>query len=396
MALDRAQGRNILVFHLSSAGHVQFMLPVYEELKRRQAPLAYYIAMDYPMLDKIQDFGLPARRCFLAKIAKWLYLTDIFIEGEIYGRGPRQAVKVFAGHGQPNKHTNWSDENLRAFDVYFLYGPLEREMFEVIQQSRPESTRHIQLMNIGYPKLDAQLQGRYDREQILLDLGLDPLYRTVIYAPAWDPGGSLRNYGTRVAEALLSIKDINVIVKLHPVSLEPPDSPYYEFYTGGVDWSREFAALEEHPRFKYVNAYLVNPLLVASDVMVTDFSGVALEFMTLDRPVIYIDCPEFYEVTLRKWGSDPELAKNDDRFNAGRNYGVVVQDLSQMVSAVKRSLECPEELSEKRKAFISRFLYNPGKGSEMAANVILDLLRLSQTTQDLQENMAITHSDRRR
>jgi len=374
MVVDHLLGRKIVVFDISSVGFIQFILPVYQQLRDRQEPIAFYLALDYPMKKTMESFKLPSRRFFPSRIARHLALIDIFIEPEIFCRGPKHATKVMIGHGQPVKVSNWSEDNLRAFDVFFLYGPLERDLFELIKKEKPESTHHIKMMNIGYPKLDDLLQGKYHREQVLTDLGLEPQRPTVIYAPAWDPAGSLRTYGTQVVEALLAIPDVNVIVKLHPVSLEPSQSPYFEFYTGGVDWIDHFKLFEKLPNFRHVTDYLINPLLAAADVMVTDFSGVALEFMTQDRPVIYIDCPGFYEKALKEWGQDAALARDDERLNAGRNAGIVVKDLTELAVAVRRSLSNPEEFAEKRLALIERFLYNPGKGAEAAADAIINLL----------------------
>ncbi|MHC1699705.1 MAG: CDP-glycerol glycerophosphotransferase family protein [Humidesulfovibrio sp.] len=376
MGLDKARGRKTVALHLCSAGQAQFYLPVFEELRRRPWPLGLYLALDYPMPEVARAFGIPVHRCFPAVLARRMSGLNLFIESEIYGRGPAQAVKVFAGHGQPNKFTNWSEENLRAFDVYFLYGQLEREMFEVIRQAQPESTGHIRLMDIGYPKLDAQMRGDYDRGEVLRGLGLDPALKTVIYAPAWDPGCSLRTRGLEIVRALLSLPGVNVIVKLHPVSLEPQGSPYFEFYTGGTVWENEFAVFKDNPRFAFAGQRVVNPLLVASDALLTDFSGVALEFMLLDRPVLYMDCPEFYEKTQKEWGNDADMAKHDDRFNAGRNYGVSVSGVAELPGAVRHALAHPEELSGRRRGFISRFLYNPGRGALVFVDAVGELLGL--------------------
>lgn len=374
MEMDKAQGNRVIIFQICSRGQVQFIAPIYQEILRRGIPASCWLACDYSLSEQVEGLDIPLSRYMTTQVAQQMIHADIFLETEIYGRGPQNALSIFIGHGQPNKWTNWSDENLRAFDLYFLYGELERSMFEVIMQSKPESTKHIKLFNIGYPKLDDQIQGRFDRTAILLDLGLDPALKTVIYAPAWDPGGSLRTLGTAVVAKMLEVENINVIAKLHPASLEPPYSPEHVFFTGGVNWLQEFTKLETNPRFRYVNEYLINPLLFASDVMVTDFSGVALEFMTLDRPVIYIDCPEFYEKTLVEWGNDPEVSKNDERFNAGRNTGILVQNIAELPIQMMRALNNPMELSGQRKRLSDRFLYNPGYGSKAAVDAILQIL----------------------
>ena len=352
------------------------MQPIHEELRRRDAAEVSFLSCDCRLEPhEISDLQIPMSHVFSSRLARYFPLTDVFLETQIQARGPKNAVRVFFGHGQPKVNTRWPSEDMFAFDAYFLYGELERSMFQLMQEQDPESTRHIELFEVGYPKLDFQVQGNYNPREVLCELGLDPSLKTVIYAPAWDPGGALRTYGVKVAETLIQIPDVNIIINLHPVSLVPSDSDEYEHYTGGVDWNREFEHFNEHARVRYVKDYLINPLLVASDVMVTDLSGVALEFMTMDRPVIYIHCPEFYEKTLPYWRSDPELARDDERFNAGRGAGVVVDSLEQLIDATQTALSDPKHGSERRRALIRKFLYNPGKASEVAADLILDLAR---------------------
>ncbi|MCJ7636551.1 MAG: hypothetical protein MUO21_03595, partial [Nitrososphaeraceae archaeon] len=69
-----------------------------------------------------------------------------------------------------------------------------------------------------------------------------------------------------------------------------------------------------------------------------------------------------------------KLSFEDERFNAGRKAGVTVNGLSAMKDAVVKSLVHPQELSYKRKKLIKRFLYNPGRASEVAAKIIGELL----------------------
>lgn len=379
MEIEKSQGKRIIVLHICSLGQIQFVAPIYREMRRRNLPYAIYLACDYEIRGMAHELDIPQAHIMVTEVAREMELTDIFLQTEIYGRGPEQALRIFIGHGQPNKWTAWSDINLRAFDCYFLYGELERSMFEVIMRDNPEATKDIVLFDIGYPKLDDQINSCYDRKKILEQLGLDPGKKTVIYAPAWDPGGALRSYGPLVPQLLLEAGDINVITKLHPVSLDPPTSPHFEFYTGGVDWLATFSALESNPRFKYVNDFLVNPLLAASDVLVTDFSGVALEFMSLDKPVVYLHCPQFYEKTLVEWGNDPQVSLHDERFNAGRNAGLVVERPEMLPDAVNRSLAAPDEFAALRRQLMGKFIYNPGKGSSSTVEKIEELLAVRDT-----------------
>ncbi|OVE77659.1 hypothetical protein BVX99_02095 [bacterium F16] len=374
MTREKAAGHSIILFHIFSPGQFQFIAGIHSHLCLKRQQVICYLYCEQASSTLGGDLGFDDLHCLSTMKTEELDEVNIFIQTEIYARGPQEAIRIFVGHGQPNKVTNWSSENLRAVDAYFLYGPLELEMFTEIRSHYPTDCDHIQIYEAGYPKLDDQINGRYNREQILEELKLDPSLKTVIYAPAWDPGGALSTFGTDLIDMLKQIPDINVIVKLRPASMEAPESDYFSFYTGGVNWKEELQHYNSHARVSFVEDHLINPLLFVSDLMVTDFSGVALEFMTLKRPVLFLDCPEFYEKTLVEWQQDPEKAKNDDRFNGGRNYGQVVYDIGNLASTVVHHIRNPEELSAKSQDMAQRFLYNPGKGGEVSAALILEIL----------------------
>lgn len=371
MLIDRLMGRVVILVHPNTIGQMQFLEPIFDALMQESQPVSFYLATDYDYSpDAIENY-FSAGRCLPSRLSTRMRFAQVYLQPEIYGRGPRQAVKIFTGHGQPNKHTNWYDENLLSFDWYFLYGDLERDMFELIREEKPEQTAHIRLLEAGYPKADKLIRGEYDREAVLRELGLDPSLKTILYAPAWDPGGAVRTHGIAVPEKLLEMKDVNVLVKLHPGSLEPEGSPYWQLLTGGEKWSGVFSSLE-HDRYRYIETFLIDPLLAAADVMVTDFSGVALEFMTQDRPVVYLHCPAFYEVTLPEWGNDPKMALEDDRFNAGRNAGIVAWSLDSLIQCVEAAMTDPEDVRSRRNALMNRFLYHPGNAGAVNAQLILE------------------------
>jgi hypothetical protein len=381
MRAEHKQGKKIIAYQLGSEGQLQYTMPVHQQLLQYAEQFSFYLCSNYPMPQVAQKMSIDAKRCIPADIAKYMTGIDAFVCAEIHSKGPQQAVTIFSGHGHANKLTNWAEENLKSLDIYFLCSPLERAMFGVIQAANPEASKHIELVNIGYPKTDDLVNRQFDRAEIFARLGLDANLKTVLYAPAWDPGGSLRTYGAEVIETLLSIPDINVLVKLHPASMEKPHSPYFEFYTGGKVWQDEFKRFQDHPRFRFINELVINPYLFISDLMVNDFSGVALEYMALNRPIIYMDCPEYYEKTLPSWKCDPHLAKHDERFNAGRHVGSEVFSLEQLKQQVIVELNEPALNESKRQEFRQKVMYNPGQGAYNAANEIRKRLKLK-----IQEN----------
>lgn len=378
MSKERAQGKKIVGINLATPGFVQFVLPIYRELIARTDRLAFYLAVEYPIRGVHEPFELEPWRCIPARVASGMKTLDLWIKtAMITTPGPVTALKIYTGHGFGAKFNNWQPQYYRNLDVFFLNGPIQRKMMEEFMAEHPDYTSHIQLRDIGHPKNDELFGGKYQREEVLRRINLDPALRTVIYAPAWDSGGALRVHGEKVIDVLLAMDDLNVIVKLHQTSLEPRNSPYYEGFTGGVDWLRRFSGYESHARFRLIREHNINRYLVASDVMITDFSGVAWTFMLLDRPVIYIDCPEYFEKTLPSQGQDPRISKTDEALNAGRHVGRLVSCPEEIPNALIELLTNTDFKAEERRLLVSRLLYNPGRGTVAAAEEILRLAGLT-------------------
>lgn len=375
MLSDRFRGKNIIIIFIEELGFIQYILPIVKSLKELEPSMSYYIATDYKKYDNDLDpFDVPNNKIFNPTISSWLWLANIFLSASVYGKGPKSAFRVNVSHNLPVKVETYPIEFVLNYNVHFLTGPLQRDQYENMYNKYEIDMNGVQLLDVGYPKLDDLLQGAYDRNSVIKELGLNPENHTVLYAPAWDPGASLRSFGEQLIEELLQMDGVNIIVKLHPVSYTPESSPNFEFYTGGVNWKKKISKYEKFTNFRHVMGYSLNPFLAASDLMVSDISSAALEFILLDRPIIYIDCPEFYNKTLKKWGQDPEKIKNDDRYNAGRNTGVVVKEILKLKEAVLQQLDNPGQYSYKRKELMQRLLYNPGRGGEIAAKKIVELL----------------------
>jgi hypothetical protein len=378
MAIDKLRGRKIIILYIEELGFIQYILPIVESLKKHESFLSYYIATNYKKYDdELSPFNVSKNKIFNPTISSWLCLANIFLSASVYGKGPKSAYRVNVSHNFPVKVETYPRDEVIKYDVHFLTGPTQRDQFENMFNKFEIDIKTVQMLDIGYPKLDDLLNGDYVQENILNELGLDAEKPTILYAPSWDPGASLRSFGDQLIKELLQMDEVNIIVKLHPVSYTPESSPNFEFYTGGINWNNKLSKYEHNQNFRNIVEYSLNPFLAASDIMVSDVSSSALEFIILDKPVIFVDCPEFFNTTLKKLGQDPDLIRNDVRYNAGRNAGIVINDLSNLKEAIIRSLNHPHEFSEKRKTLSDQILYNPGKGSITSAQKILDLLELN-------------------
>lgn len=381
MIIDKLKGKKIIILDIEELTFIPYILPVVNSLKQKSNKISYYIASHYKGNEEFKKFSVPANKQFSVNISKELDEADIFLSPHIYGTGNKGTIKIHINHNQPVKYESYQKTDFEKYDVHFLTSPLHREQTENTIKKYNLEKKNIRLYDTGYPKSDDLLNGKYNRDDVLEELGLNKYLKTILYAPSWDEGLSLRAFGEEVVSKLLEIKNINLIVKLHPISYCPEDGPNYEFYTGGINWIERFKKFETHKNFRHISSGSIDPYLSASDVMVTDLSSVALEFIMLDKPVIYIDCPEFFDKTLKKTYSNfgnttAEYVRNDPKANAGRHVGLVINHLSELPESVERSLKSPDEFSSKRKKLAGQLIYNPGKGAEMAADTIIKILDL--------------------
>lgn len=381
MLYDKAFNKKIIILDIEELSFIPYMYPVFSKLKEKTDKISYYISTHYKGDKSLDIFEVPLNRQFGVNMSRKLSSADIFLSPHIYGVGNKNTLKIHINHNQPVKYESYKKIDFINFDIHLLTSPLHKEQTENTIQKYGLEEKNIQMYETGYPKSDELLNGKYKREEVLNELKLNPENKTILYAPSWDEGLSLRTKGEEIIQEILKLDNINLIVKLHPISYCKESGPNYLFYTGGVNWTDRMKKFESHSGFRHVPAFNIDPLLAAGDLLVTDLSSVALEFILLDKPVIYIDCPEFFEKTLKKIYSGfgdttEEYVKNDPKANAGRHTGEVVYRIEELNSTIKKCLLNPDEHSKKRKEFSKKLIFNPGKASEAAAEKILNLLKL--------------------
>ena len=82
----------------------------------------------------------------------------------------------------------------------------------------------------------------------------------------------------------------------------------------------------ENENLRVVDELNILPLMAGSDIMITDTSSVAYEFLSFNRPLVT------FQAIARK------------------NKGINIQNPTELVSAIERSLNNPKEFSTNRKS----------------------------------------------
>jgi CDP-Glycerol:Poly(glycerophosphate) glycerophosphotransferase len=266
-------------------------------------------------------------------------------------RRHEESVQIF--HGLSFRNRAVREENA-GYDHYFVLGPYMRRAFE---RRGLFSAGDARLVSVGFPKTDRLLGGTLEREGIVRELGFSGERPVVLYAPTGARGNSLETCGEELLGRLDGAERYDVIVKPH-------DHP-----KNAIDWYERLARLEgDHLRLLRTSDTV--PALVASDLLISDASSIANEYLLLDRPIVFVDVPELLEAA----------SAEDDRLDLetwGRRGGVAVAGAAAAVDAVARGLAHPDEQSVTRRAIADDLFYNPGGATEAALNWLGARLRLA-------------------
>jgi hypothetical protein len=287
-------------------------------------------------------FGLPPESIVdIAELAE-LDVDVLFCANTkpIKPRSFRQSVQLF--HGLSFRNRAIRTENA-AYDHYFMLGPYMCRGFEQRGILPPGDPR---IAHVGFPKTDRLLDGGLDRETVLGELGFSGSRPVVLYAPTGAHGNSLETFGEELIERLAAVGSYDLIVKPH-------DHP-----KAAINWYERLAPLEsEHLRL--LRAPDAIPALYVSDLLISDASSIANEYLLLDRPIVFLDVPELLAAAA---GEDDRL----DLDTWGRTGGVVVPDAAAALDAVATGLAHPQAQSERRRAIASDLFYNPGTATQAA------------------------------
>lgn len=219
---------------------------------------------------------------------------------------------------------------------------------------------------IGYPKLDALVNGRFDPASVRIALGFDPDRPTALFGPTWSSASALHVAGEAIISALIGA-GFNVIAKLHDRSLET--SPRF---TDGIDWPARLARFASTGAFALASGHDSSPYLAAADLMVTDHSSIGFEYLTLDRPLLVFDAPDLARAARI----------NPEKIALLRTAATVVCDPDDLAAAATEALREPGRLSGARRRIAGEMFYKPGTATARALGECYELLELAAEAVD--------------
>ncbi|MBU0535639.1 MAG: CDP-glycerol glycerophosphotransferase family protein [Nanoarchaeota archaeon] len=152
-------------------------------------------------------------------------------------------------------------------DKTFVYGPYTKEILTV-PGNYPEKSIEM----TGQPRYDCLARGKaFDKKKVFSQYGLDRKKKLVLWTTQMIAGQE-----DMIFSAMKSIKDAQLMVKLHPREIEGV-KPYYE---KAKKMGLRIKAVQQANTFELINA---------CDVMITMFSTTGLEALMMGKPLIVLN-----------------------------------------------------------------------------------------------------------
>lgn len=356
-----------VVFYAERNGFYKYFKDIIEELLKRSNLSVHYITNDPH--DAIFEIAKTEPRIkpyyvSLKKTATLMMLieTDMFVMttpdlNKYYLK--RSFIKsdveyVYVPHDMMSVHMSFREGAFDAFDTVFCVGPhVEKELREI---EKVYNLKEKTLVQFGYPLADAlEADGKKAAAE-----KKESSVKEVLIAPSWQEDNLLDSCVDDIIKALYS-DEYRIIVRPHP--------EYVKRYGSAMDeLIKRYEGYDENKLVFEMN-FSKNKSIYSSDVLITDWSGVATEFcFATKRPAVFVNtkmkCPN---PNYTKIGLTPV------EISLRNTIGVAVE--KNELANLPQTLKTLEENAEHYRATIEKtqneLIFNHGKAAKVGADYIL-------------------------
>jgi len=198
-----------------------------------------------------------------------------------------------------------------------------------------------------------------ERRKFLYKRGLDPVKKTILYAPTWNHGeergffvswwqdGREEERVDKFCKFITCDLKMNLVVRLH------------EKKRYSQDWIEKYRSIFDMYKVSvhYFDEEPYNlPYFIFSDFLVGDLSSVNTSFYVMDKPVVHIGTHPFKKKRQSTWVG---MTLND-------RAGYVAEDFQDLLVKVRDSVVNPSKFSKERKKTVDKYIDYLGEDSRKA------------------------------
>ena len=349
-----------LVVYSEGKEYFPHLFPIVYELSKNKIDVCY-LTSDYE--EKIPESPY-IRRFFIGKgIVRTLFFQNLEtivclmtmpdLDSFHIKKSKRVNKYVYIFHSCVSTHMIYRYNAFTAYDIIFCVGPHHKK--EIRQFERIEGLRKKQLFSYGYNRLDSIIAATKNNKKRVNK------YTRILIAPSWGKKNLINLCGLSLIKSLLE-ENYKIVLRPHPRS-------FIEDKKIIKDIKNSFLS---NSKFIIDEDVVDESGLDDSDVLITDWSGVAMDFaFGKERPVIFIDSPRKINNSLYK-----KLNIDPIEVFIRQEVGVICDlDDVNKISRKIRYLEANQTLylNKIRKAK-NNYIYNIGISSKVGAKEIMKQL----------------------
>ncbi|NWD23854.1 CDP-glycerol glycerophosphotransferase family protein [Pseudomonas yamanorum] len=354
-----------LVLYSEGRGYWTYFESIYRALQANHGAQILYVtsAENDQLLEKplagMRSFYIgegSMRTLFFATLdADVLLMTMPDLQSFHIKRSPFSVHYAYVHHSIVSTHMIYRAAAFDHFDSILCAGP--HHVAEIRARENLLDLPPKALIEHGYGRLDTILEsgGQGPRER-----HGEPIQ--ILVAPTWGENGLLERHGLDVIKPLIDA-GLKVVLRPHPRTRKLAPAKIDEIT----------ALYRDERRFRLDEDSDATTSLLDSDIMLSDWSGAALEFsLGLERPVIFADVPR--KVLNSEY---PAIGIEPIEVQAREHLGIVVPtDQLAELGNIARAMAIDSKkwqtvLKDKRQ----RWIYNSGQSGETAAAYLASLIK---------------------
>ena len=263
---------------------------------------------------------------------------------------------VYLFHSMVSTHLIYRRSAFKHFDSIFCVGNYQLD--EIRSTEKLYNLKPKNLIRYGYGHLDNLLE-KYSKRILLPKNNENKLH--ILLAPSWSDDGLFENFGEKVIDILLR-EGYKVTFRPHPMTQKKSKKKIDRMTE---KFSKNESFLLEQNIFNF-DSFLF------SDIMITDWSGAALEFaFAFEKPVLFIDVPK--KINNPEYEKIPQVPiEVSIREKIGKI--ILPTDLELIPNEIKMLYGQTKELRDKITKIRNELIFNVGESKKDGAEEIIKLL----------------------
>lgn len=312
------------------------------------------------MEEKLNSQGIKAYRIGTKEYFDEIRKTDVFFTTHcnIIGEKKEDAMYIELWHGISPKQIGFMSDHMLENDLKWYsdikgkvdYFVVPSDFWRVIFSTR-FNVEYSRTISLGYPKLNDFINK--DSKAILskvIDKDVSKYDKIIYYMPTFRKGCDREQESKVNLDNVFNIQsyteeELVKYLEEHNYLLCVKKHPSEELEFKEID-SENVVLIQE--KSLAGNGLTVNDILNAADLMVTDYSSLGIEFIFLDKPVVYLTND------LEEYGKNRGFTFGDITFwMAGHKVTNITELIKAFDGSLKEDFDYKEEFKQKRNLWFS-------------------------------------------